>query len=209
MHLPGSASPERKQILRAYGAEVIESDPLEGSDGAIRAARAQAAAEPERFFYADQYSNPANPMAHETTMGPELLSQLEGLDLDLFVAGLGTSGTFVGTTRYLRRASPRTRCVSVEPDQPLHGLEGMKHMASALVPAIYDDSLADQKATVATEQAQQMTRRLAREEGILAGVSAGAATAAALRVAEDLGALTAAVIFPDGGERYLSDRFWE
>jgi cysteine synthase B len=207
--LPGSASPERKRILRAYGAEVIETDPLEGSDGAIHAAREQAAAHPERFFYADQYANPANPMAHEATTGPELLGQLAGLPLDLFVAGLGTSGTFVGITRHLRRASPRTRCISVEPDRALHGLEGLKHMASALVPPIYDASLADLGVSVATEEAQQMTRRLAREEGILAGVSSGAAAVAALRVADELGARTAAVMFPDGGERYLTERFWE
>lgn len=207
--LPGSASSERKRILRAYGAEVIETDPLEGSDGAIVAARERAAAQAGRFFYADQYANPANPLAHETTTGPELLAQLGERPLDLFVAGLGTSGTFTGVTRHLRRASPRTRCVSMEPDRPLHGLEGLKHMASALVPPLYDPTLADLCTSVGTEEAQQMTRRLAREEGILAGVSSGAAAVAALRVAEELGARTAAVVFPDGGERYLSERFWE
>jgi cysteine synthase B len=209
IYLPGSASSERKRILSAYGAEVIETDPLDGSDGAIVAARERAAAQEGRFFYADQYANPANPLAHETTTGPELLAQLGGRSLDLFVAGLGTSGTFTGITRHLRRTSPRTRCVSVEPDRPLHGLEGLKHMASALVPPLYDPTLADLCASVGTEEAQQMTRRLAREEGILAGVSSGAAAAAALRVAEELGARTAVVVFPDGGERYLSERFWE
>jgi cysteine synthase B len=207
--LPGSASPERKRILRAYGAEVVETDPLEGSDGAILAARELAAGERERFFYADQYANPANPAAHERTTGPELLKQLDGRPLDLFVAGLGTSGTFTGVTRHLRRASPRTRCVSVEPEGPLHGLEGLKHMASAIVPPIYDATLADRRESVRTEDAQQMTRRLAREEGVLAGVSSGAAALAALRLGAELGAASVAVVFPDGGERYLSERFWE
>lgn len=207
--LPGSASVERKRILRAYGAEVIETDPLEGSDGAILNARALHSQNPGCFYYADQYANPANPAAHEATTGPELLSQLDGLPLDLFVAGLGTSGTFMGVTRYLRRASARTRCVSVEPEQPLHGIEGLKHMATAIVPPIYDPNLADGRASVSTEEAQEMTRRLAREEGILAGVSSGAAAAAALRAARELSARTLAVIFPDGGERYLSERYWE
>jgi cysteine synthase B len=207
--LPGSASPERKRILNAYGAEVIETDPLEGSDGAILEARALAGREPGRWFYADQYSNPANPAAHEATTGPEILRQLEGRPLDLFVAGLGTSGTFVGTSRFLKRASPRTRRVSVEPDAAFHGLEGLKHMETAIVPPIYDRSLAHARRGVSTETAHAMTRRLAREEGILAGVSAGAAVAAALEEAESCGARTAVVVICDGGERYLSDRFWE
>jgi cysteine synthase B len=206
--LPGSASPERKRILRAYGAEVIETDALEGSDGAIQAARELAARRPDRFFYADQYANQANPAAHEATTGPELLRQLGGRPLEAFVAGLGTSGTFTGVTRFLRRASPGTVCVSVEPDGPFHGLEGLKHMASALVPPIYDAALADLKVAVRTEEAQEWTRRLAREEGILAGISSGAATAAALRVARERDARTVAVIFPDGGDRYLSEEFW-
>jgi cysteine synthase B len=207
--LPGSASPERKRILMAYGAEVIETDPLEGSDGAILEARALAAREPGRWFYADQYSNPANPAAHEATTGPEILRQLEGRPLDLFVAGLGTSGTFVGTSRFLARESPFTRRVSVEPDAAFHGLEGLKHMASALVPPIYDPSLAHARRSVSTEAAHAMTLRLAREEGILAGVSAGAAVAAALEEAASCGARTAVAVICDGGERYLSERFWE
>jgi cysteine synthase B len=206
--LPGSASLERKRLLRAYGAEVIETDPLEGSDGAILAARELAAERPERYFYADQYSNPANPAAHEATTGPELLRQLGGRPLDAFVAGLGTSGTFTGVTRFLKRASPRTLRVSVEPEGPFHGLEGLKHMASAMVPPIYDPSLADLRTSVQTEEAQEWTRRLAREEGILAGVSSGAAAAAAVRIARERGARTVAVIFPDGGDRYLSEGFW-
>jgi cysteine synthase B len=207
--VPASASPERLRILRAYGCEVVESDPLEGSDGAIQRARALLLERPGRFFYADQYSNPENPAAHERTTGPEILEQLGGLRLDLFVAGLGTSGTFVGTARFLRRASPATRLVSVEPDAPFHGLEGMKHMASAIVPAIYDASLAHERVSVRTEDAQAMTRRLAREEGLLVGPSSGAAVFAALRAARESGAATVATVLPDGGERYLSDRFWD
>jgi cysteine synthase B len=209
LFLPATASPERKKILRAYGAEVIETDPLEGTDGAILEARRLAEDEPNSYYYADQYSNPANPRAHETTTGPEILRQLKGQPLDLFVAGLGTSGTFVGTARYLKKASPRTRLVSVEPDGPLHGLEGLKHMASAIVPRIYDATLADARVGVATEEAQEVTRRLAREEGLLVGLSSGAAVAAALRVGRETEARTVAVILPDGGERYLSDGFWE
>ncbi len=207
--VPVSASPERRRILRAYGCEVIETDPLEGSDGAIRRARALLAEQPDRYHYADQYSNPANPAAHEETTGPEILDQLAGLPLDLFVAGLGTSGTFVGVSRYLRRASSRTRLVSVEPDAAFHGLEGLKHMATALVPTIYDRTLADARLAVRTEEAHEMTRRLCREEGLFVGPSSGAAVAAALRAGRETGARTAAVVLPDGGERYLSDRFWE
>ncbi len=207
--VPASASPERRRILRAYGCEVVETDPLEGSDGAIVRARDLMAERPGLYFYADQYSNPANPAAHETTTGPEILEQLRGLPLDLFVAGLGTSGTFVGVARFLRRASPRTRLVSVEPDAAFHGLEGLKHMATALVPAIYDPSLASARVGVRTEEAHEMTRRLCREEGLFVGPSSGAAVAAALRVARETGARTVAVVLPDGGDRYLSDRFWE
>jgi len=206
--VPGSASPERLRILRAYGCEVVETDPLEGSDGAIRRAHEMIAERADLFFYADQYSNPANPAAHERTTGPEILDQLAGLSLDLFVAGLGTSGTFVGTSRHLRRASPTTRLVSVEPKGPLHGLEGLKHMASAIVPAIYDPGLADARFGVHTEEAHEMTRRLAREEGLFVGPSSGAAVVAALQVGREMGARTAAVVLPDGGDRYLSDRFW-
>jgi len=207
--VPGSASPERLKILRAYGAELVETDPLEGSDGAIRRARELAAERPHDFFYADQYSNPENPRAHERTTGPEILRDLTGVPLDVFVAGLGTSGTFVGTARFLRRASPRTRLVSVEPDSAFHGLEGMKHMASAIVPAVYDPTLADARASVQTEAAHAMTRRLAREEGLLVGPSSGAAVVAALAAGREAGAGTVAVVLPDGGDRYLSERFWQ
>ncbi len=206
--VPGSASRERRRILRAYGAEVIETDPLEGSDGAIRRAR-ELARDRDRFFYADQYSNPANPRAHETTTGPEILRQLAGARLDLFAAGLGTGGTFVGVSRYLSRMSPVTRRVSVEPDGPFHGVEGLKHMASAIVPAVFDPSFAHLRLEVATEEAQDMVRRLAREEGLLVGVSSGAALAGALKAARETDARTVVAVFPDGGERYLSERFWE
>lgn len=207
--VPESASAERRRILRAFGCEVIQTDPLEGSDGAILRSRELLAERPDLYYYADQYSNPANPAAHEETTGPEILSQLDGIPLDLFVAGLGTSGTFVGVARYLRRTSPRTLLVSVEPDAPFHGIEGLKHMATALVPKIYDAALADLKLAVRSEEAYEMTRRLAREEGIFAGPSSGAAVAAALRAAGELEARTVAVVLPDGGDRYLSDRFWE
>ena len=207
--VPASASPERRRILRAYGCEVVETDALEGSDGALVRARDLLAERPDVYFYADQYSNPANPAAHERTTGPEILEQLHGQPLDLFVAGLGTSGTFVGVSRFLRRASPRTRLVSVEPDAPFHGLEGLKLMASALVPAIYDPTLADARIAVRTEEAHEMTRRLCREEGLFVGPSSGAAVVAALRAARETGARTVAVVLPDGGDRYLSDRFWE
>jgi cysteine synthase B len=207
--LPANASPERKRILRAYGAQVIETDPLEGSDGARARARELAASEGDRFAYVDQYANAANPKAHEKTTGPEILDQLAGRPLDLFVAGLGTSGTFVGISRHLRRVSPRTLRVAVEPDAGLHGIEGLKHMATAVVPPIFEPELADRRVAVTTEAAQDMARRLAREEGLLAGVSSGAALVGALRVAAETGGSSAVVIFPDGGERYLSDRFWD
>ena len=207
--VPASASPERRRILGAYGCEVVETDALEGSDGAILRARALLAERPDHYYYADQYSNPANPAAHEETTGPEILGDLAGLPLDLFVAGLGTSGTFVGVSRFLRRASPRTQLASVEPDAAFHGLEGLKHMESAIVPAIYDPALADVRLAVRTEEAHEMTRRLAREEGLFVGPSSGAAVAAALRAGRETKARTVAVVLPDGGDRYLSDRFWE
>jgi len=207
--IPRSASSERKRILNAYGAELIQTDAGEGSDGAILEARRLAHAEKQLFHYVDQYSNPENPRAHETGTGPEILSQLGGLPLDLFVAGLGTSGTFVGTARHLLSASPKTRRVSVEPDEGFHGIEGLKHLATAIVPPIFDPSLIDRREAVSTEEAQDTARRLAREEGLLTGVSSGAAVAVALRVARETGARTAVVILPDTGDRYISDRFWE
>ncbi|MGB7308851.1 MAG: cysteine synthase family protein [Candidatus Acidiferrales bacterium] len=208
--LPSSASPERKQILAAYGVEIVYTPGDEATDGAIRRVREIYNADPEKYFYPDQYSNPANPAAHYTTTAPEIWEQTQGR-ITHFVAGLGTSGTFVGTTRRLKELNPKIRCISMQPDSGFHGLEGLKHMPTNLIPAIYDPNLADENMEVRTEDAQQMARRLAREEGILVGVSAGAALWASLEVARRLPKTERAVIvtvFPDSGEKYLSDRFW-
>lgn len=202
--LPKNASIERKRILRAYGVEVIETDPLEGSDGAIRMARRLAAESPDRYLYLDQYSNPANPRAHELGTADELWTQTDGR-LTHWVATLGTSGTFTGTTRGLRAHNPAIRAISVQPDAPFHGLEGLKHMASAMVPPIYDPGLADENLEVPTEAGFELTRRLVREEGLLAGISSGAAAWAAIEVARRLDRGLVVTLFPDGGERYLSE----
>jgi cysteine synthase B len=203
------SSAHKTALLRAFGAELVLTDPLEGTDGAIRRARAMAAAEPDKYFYPDQYSNPANWRAHFETTGPEIWEQTRGA-LTHFVAGVGTSGTFVGVARYIKSRSGSVSCVSMQPDGPMHGLDGMKHMASAMVPAIYDPSLADANLEVATEDAFAMCRRLAREEGVLVGPSAAANVVAALRVARDLaaGPATVVTILCDGGGRYLSEPFW-
>jgi cysteine synthase B len=206
--LPKNANIERKRILKAYGAELVLTSPLEGSDGAIREASRMYAEEPERYFYPDQYSNPANWQAHYHTTAVEIWEQTERR-ITHFVAGLGTSGTFVGTTRRLKELNPAIRCISFQPDSPFHGLEGMKHMGSALVPAIYDPSLADEDRGIATEEAHAMVRRLSREEGLLVGISAGAALVCALQVARDLEEGVVVTIFPDGGDKYLSEAFWE
>src|SRR4029077_20277385 len=183
--LPDNASVERKRILQAYGAELVPTDPLSGSDGAIVEARRLAAAAPERYVYLDQYGNPENWRAHYRTTGPEIWAPTEGR-ISHFVTGLGTSGTFMGVGRYLRERNPAVRLVSVEPDSPFHGLEGMKHMESAIVPPIYDAGLADEAREIATEAAYAMVRRLARESGLLVGIWAGANVAAALEVASGL-----------------------
>ncbi len=206
--MPSNVSEERKRILKAYGAEIVYTDPLEGSDGAIRRVRELAAANPRLYFYANQYDNPANWRAHYETTAPEIFEQTQGR-VTHFVAGLGTSGTFVGTARRLKQLNPQIRCVSFQPDSSFHGLEGMKHMATAIVPKIYDPELADQDLAISTEAAQAMTRRLAREEGLLVGISAGAAAVAALQVAREAGSGVIAMIFPDGGDKYLSERFWD
>ncbi len=206
--MPENVTPERKRILRAYGAELVLTDPLEGSDGAIRGVREIYAADPERYYYPDQYSNPANWQAHYRTTGPEILAQTDGT-VTHFVAGLGTSGTFVGTGRFLKEHVPDVTLVSVQPDAALHGLEGMKHMESAMVPGIYDPSVADIDMRVGTEESYVLTKRLALEEGLLVGISSGAALAAGLRVAEKLESGVMVIIFADGGEKYLSERFWE
>jgi cysteine synthase B len=207
--VPGNISTERRTILEAYGAELFFTDPLEGTDGAIRNARALAAERPNLYFYPDQYSNPANWRAHFETTGPEIWEETGGR-LTHFVAGVGTSGTFTGVTRLLRANDPSVRCISVEPDAPLHGLEGMKHMASAMVPPIYDPTLADGRVEVATSDAHAMCRRLAREEGVFVGPSAGANVVASLAVARGLdgAAATIVTVFCDGGSRYISHEFW-
>jgi S-sulfo-L-cysteine synthase (O-acetyl-L-serine-dependent) len=206
--LPDSASVERKRILRAYGAELRITDPLQGSDGAILEARRLAAEEPERWAYLDQYSNPENWLAHYRTTGPEIWEQTAGA-VTHFVTGLGTSGTFMGAGRYLRERRPGIRLISVEPDSPFHGLEGLKHMASAIVPPIYDPSLADEARELATERAYGMVKRLAREMGLLVGVSSGANVAAALEVASEQRSGVIVTILCDSADKYLSERFWE
>ena len=207
LYLPDNASPERKLILRAFGAELVLTDPLEGTDGAIREVRKMVAAEPQRYFYPDQYSNDSNWRAHLDTTGPEIIEQTGGR-LTHFVAGLGTSGTFMGAGRALRRFNAAIRLISFQPDSPFHGLEGLKHMASAMVPKIYDSALADENMSVTTEDAHRMVRRLARDEGLLVGISSGAALAASLQVARRIGQGVLVTVFPDGAEKYLSESFW-
>src|SRR5580693_7715070 len=198
--LPDNASPERKLILRAFGAELVLTDPLEGTDGAIREARRLKATDPDRYFYPDQYSNDANWRAHYDTTGPEIIEQTSGR-LTHFVAGLGTSGTFMGAGRRLRQFNPSIRLISFQPDSPFHGLEGLKHMESAIVPGIYDPSVADEDLRVESERAYEMVRRLAREEGLLVGISSGAALAASLQVARRIGQGVLVTVFPDGAEK--------
>jgi S-sulfo-L-cysteine synthase (O-acetyl-L-serine-dependent) len=206
--VPANVTSERKRLLRVYGADLVFTDPMEGSDGAIRQVRAIYEREPHRYFYPDQYSNPANWQAHFETTGVEILEQTRNT-VTHFVAGLGTSGTFVGTSRRLKQEKPNVRVISVQPDVPLHGLEGLKHMASAIVPAIYDPSLADFNLPISTDLAHDLTRRLAWDEGLFVGPSSGAALAGCLEVARTLDSGVIVTIFPDGGDRYLSDPLWE
>lgn len=210
--MPANVSPERKRILRAYGATVDWTDPDKGSDGAILRAREVAGNEPERFCYLDQYSNDANWRAHYLTTGPEIWEQTGGR-LTHFVAGMGTSGTFMGVSRRLKELNPAIQVISMQPDSPFHGLEGLKYMATSIVPAIYDARLADREVVVETEAAYEMAKRLAREEGLLAGVSAAAAVEASLRIAREEAAAgrqsMIVTILPDSAEKYLSERFWE
>ncbi len=234
--VPENVSPERKRILQAYSANIIYTDPAEGSDGAIKIARQLAERHPDLYFYADQYSNDANWRAHYETTANEIWQQTEGR-ITHFVAMLGTTGTFVGTTRRLRELNPMIRCISLQPDSAFHGIEGAKHLPSAIVPRIYDPSLADENLEIATEDAHAMARRLAREHGLLLGVSAAAAVVGSLRVAEraqkedlrnagrfnevrfqderfkdgrlkDDPRATIVTILCDSGEKYLSERFW-
>ncbi|MDE3155089.1 MAG: cysteine synthase family protein [Acidobacteriota bacterium] len=208
--LPANASPERQRILRAYGADIVLTSPLEGTDGAIREARRLYAADPDRYFYPDQYNNDSNWRAHYDTTGPEIIRQTGGR-VTHFVAGLGTGGTFTGVGRRLRDWNPRIQLVSFQPDSPFHGLEGLKHMETAIVPGIYDPALADRDLGVGTEEAYRLVRRLAREAGLLVGISSGAALAASLQVARELHGRPAVIVtvFPDGAEKYLTDRLWD
>jgi cysteine synthase B len=207
--MPENVSPERVRIVRAYVAEIMFTDPAEGSDGALRKARELAAAKPRKYFYADQYSNDANWRAHYHGTAEEIWRQTDGA-VTHFVAMLGTSGTFVGTARRLKELSSDVRCISVQPDSPFHGIEGAKHMPTSIVPKIYDATLADQELFVSTEDSYAMVKRLAREEGLLVGISAAAAMVGALQVAEEAARDAVVVtIFPDGADRYLSERFWE
>ncbi|MGD0892018.1 MAG: cysteine synthase family protein [Terracidiphilus sp.] len=210
--MPSNVSPERKRILRAYGAQMDWTNPDHGSDGAIRRARELAGNDPGSFYYADQYSNDANWLAHYRTTGPEIWQQTAG-QITHFVAGLGTSGTFMGTTRRLKEFNPAIQAISFQPDSPFHGLEGLKHMATSIVPAIYNPHLADNALEVETEDSYGMVKCLAREEGLLVGISAGAAVVACLKIArEEHAAGREAVIvtvLPDSADKYLSERFWE
>ena len=201
--LPKNASSQRKRILHSFGVELIETDPLLSTDGAQLLAREMAALEPAKYFYPDQYNNQANWLAHYESTAPEIWTQTEGR-ITHFITGLGTSGTFVGTTRKLKELNRRVRAISVQPDSPIHGIEGLKHMATAMVPGIYDTALADENVEVATEDAQEMAGRLARQEGLLVGTSSGANVFAALRLARTLpGGSVVVTILCDGGERYI------
>jgi cysteine synthase B len=206
--LPANASPERKRTLAAYGAEILLTDPLTGTDGAQERVREIVGSDPHSYFYPDQYNNAANREAHERTTGPEILRQTGGR-VTHFVAGLGTTGTFTGVARCLKAYSNSIRCIAVEPDSPLHGMEGLKHLASAAVPGIYEPALVDERVSVATEEAYGMTRRLASSEGLFVGVSSGAVLAACLRVAAAIPSGVIVTVFPDGGARYASERFWD
>jgi cysteine synthase B len=208
--VPENVSPERKRILQAYGANIIYTDPAEGSDGALKIARQYAERHPDLYFYADQYSNDANWRAHYETTANEIWQQTEGR-ITHFVAMLGTTGTFVGATRRLKELNPKIRCISLQPDSAFHGIEGAKHLPSAIVPRIYDSSLADQNLEIVTEDAHAMARRLAREQGLLVGVSAAAAVVGCLQIAGRLKIdqpATIVTILCDSGEKYLSERFW-
>ncbi len=206
--LPKNASLERKRILYAYGAELVLTSPYEGTDGAIREARKRQADSPEIYFYPDQYNNPANWQAHYHTTANEIWMQTKG-QLTHFIAGLGTSGTFVGTARRLRELNPKIRLISVQPDTSFHGLEGMKHMASAMVPGIYDPSVADENLEISTEAAYRMVKQLARDQGLFVGVSSGAAVAACEAIAQRDKSGFIVTVLCDDGSKYLSEKFWD
>jgi cysteine synthase B len=206
--LPKNASEERKRILEAYGVELVLTDPLAGSDGAILAVREIVAADPDKYFYPDQYNNPANWRAHYETTGVEIFEQTGGR-ITHFVAGLGTSGTFVGAGRRLRELKPEVKLISMQPDSPFHGLEGLKHMETAIVPGIYEPSLADEEVEVGTEEAHAMVKRLARREGWFVGISSAANVVAAMRVAERIDEGVIVTILCDDASKYLSEKFWD
>lgn len=205
--LPRNASDERKRIIQAYGAEILLTDPMEGTDGAQRLVRRIVEQHPEEFFFPDQYNNPKNWQAHYLTTAAEIIDQTQGR-VTHFVAGLGTTGTFVGTSRRLREFNPAIQAISFQPDSPLHGMEGLKHLPSAMIPGIYDEKLADASLEVSTEEAYRMVRLLARQEGLLVGVSSGAALAASLRITRSIDKGVIVTVFPDDGWKYLSESFW-
>jgi cysteine synthase B len=212
--VPENVTPERKRILNAFGADIVFTDPMQGSDGAIIRVKQLYAERPDLYFYPDQYNNPGNWQSHYDTTAPEIIEQTAGR-ITHFVAGLGTSGTFVGAGRRLREFNTQIKLISVQPDSPLHGLEGLKHMETAIVPGIYDPGLADEDLGIGTEEAFELTRQLARQ-GLFVGISSGANLAGALRVARDVSTGPASdrphvvvVVFCDGGEKYLSERFWD
>ena len=205
--MPGNVSAERKHIIGAYGAKVTYSDPMEGSDGAIRLCRKLLEADPERYFKPDQYFNPMNPQAHYENTGPEIYRQTNG-KVTHFVAGIGTGGTVMGTGRYLKEVNPKIQIIAVEPDDALHGLEGLKHMATSIVPGIYHEEELDDKIPVSTEDAYSMVYRLSQEEGVLVGQSSGAAMFASIKLARKLRAGTIVTIFPDFGDKYLTTNLW-
>ncbi|HEX6801430.1 MAG TPA: cysteine synthase [Candidatus Binatia bacterium] len=205
--IPANVSNERKLIINAYGAKITYSDPMEGSDGAIRLCRQIIAAEPEKYYKPDQYFNPMNPVAHYENTGPEIYRQTNGT-ITHFLAGIGTGGTVMGTGRYLKEVNPNIQVIAVEPDDALHGLEGLKHMASSIVPGIYHEDQLDSKISVSTEDAYAMVYRLSQEEGVLVGQSSGAALCAALKVARKLRSGTVVTIFPDFGDKYLTTNLW-
>jgi cysteine synthase B len=209
--VPENVSPERKRILQAYGANIIYTDPAEGSDGALKIARQLAERHPDLYFYADQYSNDANWRAHYETTANEIWQQTQG-SITHFVAMLGTTGTFVGTSRRLKELNPKIRCISLQPDSAFHGIEGAKYLPTAIVPRIYDPSLADENVEIVTEDAHTMARRMARELGLLVGVSAAAAVVGCLKIAERLPRdqrATIVTVLCDSGEKYLSESFWQ
>jgi cysteine synthase B len=205
--MPENVTPERLKILEAYGADLVLTSGREGSDGAIRAARKMYSENRDLYFYPDQYANPANWQAHYQSTAVEIYQQTGGR-ITHFVTGLGTSGTFVGITRRLKEFNPAIECTAMQPDSPLHGLEGMKHMPSSIIPPIYDSRLADRQVEVSTEAAQDMVRRLAREEGLLVGISAGANVVAAVEIAKALDSGVVVTVLCDGGMKYLNERFW-